>query len=159
MNEFEAVYREHFRTVEQYLRALCHDEVLAEELTEQTFFQVLRALPAFRGQCDIRSWLCGIARNVYLSHLRKEKTLELPEDLPDQRLSVEERILDREQAMAIHRALHTLPEPYKEVFTLRVFGQLSFADIGGLFGKSQNWACVTYHRAKQKITDALEESK
>ena len=61
--------------------------------------------------------------------------------------------------MAIHKVLHTLPEPYKEVFTLRVFGQLSFADIGEVFGKTQNWACVTYHRAKQKIQEAMEVKK
>jgi RNA polymerase sigma-70 factor (ECF subfamily) len=70
---------------------------------------------------------------------------------------VEERIEDKEQAMAIHRILHDLPEPYKEVFSLRVFGQLSFGDIGSLFGKTQNWACVTYHRARQKIREKMEE--
>ncbi len=66
-------------------------------------------------------------------------------------------MLDRERALAVHRVLHSLPEPYKEVFTLRVFGQLSFGDIGGLFGKTANWACVTYHRAKEKIQSEMEE--
>ena len=63
--------------------------------------------------------------------------------------------MDKDQAMAVHRVLHTLPEPYKEVFSLRVFGQLSFADIGSLFQRNANWACVTYHRARQKIKDAI----
>ena len=70
--------------------------------------------------------------------------------------SIEERAMDKVQAMSVHKVLHDLPEPYKEVFSLRVFGQLSFSDIGELFGNSQNWACVTYHRAKQKIKDAME---
>ena len=159
MTEFEDIYRRYFTDVELYLRALCKDASLAEELTEQTFFQALKALPKFRGDCDIRTWLCAIGRNAYLSHLRKARPTEDISELsiPDPRKSLEDRIEDREQAMAIHRCLHELPEPYKEVFSLRVFGQLSFEDIGSLFGKTQNWACVTYHRAKQKIQKEMEE--
>lgn len=161
MTEFEAVYRDYFQAVELYLKALCGNEALAEELTQQVFFQALRGLPKFRGECDIRTWLCAMGRNCYLSHLRKQHPAESVDDLsiPDPMQSVEERVLDRDQAMAVHRVLHSLPEPYKEVFSLRVFGQLSFSDIAKLFGRNQNWACVTYHRARQKIKDALEESK
>lgn len=161
MTEFEQVYRDYFRDVELYLRALCKDESLAEELTEQVFFQAMKALPKFRGDCDVRSWLCTMGKNCYLSHLRRTKPESNLDDLelPDTAPAVEEQIADKLQAMAIHRILHDLQEPYKEVFSLRVFGQLSFGAIGELFGKSQNWACVTYHRAKQKIKDAMEESE
>lgn len=159
MTEFEFIYREYFRDVELYLRAICKDEALAEELTEQVFFQALKALPKFRGDCDIRTWLCAMGRNCYLTHLRKAKQTEDIDELqiPDPKKSIEETIADKQQAMAIHRVLHDLPEPYKEVFSLRVFGQLSFADIGGLFGRTANWACVTYHRARQKILSEVEE--
>ena len=159
MTEFETIYHRYFTDVELYLRAICKDASLAEELTEQVFFQALKALPTFRGDCDIRTWLCSMGRNAYLSHLRKTRPTEDISELsvPDPQKPVEERIEDKEQAMAIHRVLHDLPEPYKEVFSLRVFGQLSFADIGSLFGKTQNWACVTYHRAKQKIQKEMEE--
>ncbi len=160
MTEFETIYRRYFTDVELYLRAICRDETLAEELTEQVFFQALKALPKFRGDCDIRTWLCTMARNCYLSYLRKTR----PEEdisqiqIPDPKQAVEEQIADKQQAMEIHRVLHALPEPYKEVFSLRVFGQLSFGDIGSLFGKTANWACVTYHRARQKIRQEMEES-
>ena len=159
MTEFESIYRTYFTDVELYLRAICKDETLAEELTEQVFFQAMKALPKFRGDCDIRTWLCAMAKNCYLSHLRKQKPLETIEDLqiPDPKQGLEEQILNRDQAMAIHRVLHDLPDPYKEVFSLRIFGQLSFEDIGSLFGRSANWACVTYHRARQKIKDQMEE--
>lgn len=158
MTEFEEVYRTYFREIELYLRAICKDELLAEELTEQVFFQALKALPTFRGDCDIRTWLCAMGRNLYLSHLRRQKPTESIDELqiPDPRRSIEEQVSDKQQALAIHKVLHDLPEPYKEVFSLRVFGQLSFADIGGLFGKTANWACVTYHRARQKIQKDLE---
>ena len=159
MTEFETIYRQYFRDVELYLRAICRDEVLAEELTAQTFFQAMKALPKFRGDCDVRTWLCSIGRNCYLSYLRKRKPSESIDELqiPDPRVSMEDRITDRDQAMTIHRLLHALPEPYKEVFSLRVFGQLSFGDIGSIFGRTANWACVTYHRARQKIQEQMEE--
>lgn len=158
MTEFETVYRTYFRDVELYLRAICKDESLAEELTEQVFFQALKALPTFRGDCDIRTWLCAMGRNCYLSHLRKSRPAEDVDELqiPDPKASIEEQIIDKSQAMAIHRLLHDLPEPYKEVFSLRVFGQLSFEDIGCLFGRTANWACVTYHRARRKIQEQME---
>ncbi len=158
MTEFETVYRTYFRDVELYLRAICKDEALAEELTEQVFFQAMKALPKFRGDCDVRTWLCAMGRNCYLSHLRKARPTEDMDDLqiPDPRASIEEQIIDRSQAMAIHRLLHDLPEPYKEVFSLRIFGQLSFEDIGSLFGRTANWACVTYHRARRKIQEQME---
>ena len=159
MESFESIYLTYFRDVELYLRAICHDELLAEELTEQVFFQALKALPTFRGECDIRTWLCAMGRNGYLSYLRKLRPSEDIDgiQIPDPRQSVEEQVFDREQAMAIHRVLHDLPEPYKEVFSLRIFGQLPFQDIGSLFGRTANWACVTYHRARQKIQEQMEE--
>ena len=160
MTEFESIYRRYFTDVELYLRAICHDAHLAEELTEQVFFQALKALPKFRGDCDIRTWLCAMARNCYLSHLRKTKpTEDISEiQIPDPKQAVEEQVADKQQAMQIHRILHDLPEPYKEVFTLRVLGELSFKQIGEIFGKSDNWACVTYHRARKTLREKMEES-
>lgn len=161
MTDFESVYRTYFRDVELYLLALCKDAHLAEELSAQTFFKALHALKDFRGDCDIRSWLFTVAKSVYISHLRKTKR-ECPMEegvMADVRQPMEERIADKQQAMQIHKVLHGLHEPYKEVFSLRVFGQLSFSEIGQLFGKNQNWACVTYHRARQKIIAEMEGTK
>ncbi len=159
MNDFETIYRQHFGEVELYLLTLCKDATLAQELTAQTFFQAMEALPKFRGDAKINTWLCAIAKNCYLGHLRKQTPEQLPEhwDETDTAPSPEERLAQKDQAMGIHRALHSLPEPYKEVFSLRVLGELSFGQIGSLFGKTQNWACVTYHRAKDKIKEILEE--
>lgn len=157
MTEFEKVYRMNFSEVEHYLLALCKDASLAEELTAQVFFRAMKALPGFRGDSDIRTWLCGIAKNLYLSHLRQEKRLKSMEtELPDSGQDLESCMIEKDQAMRIHKLLHILPDPYKEVFSLRVFGQLSFQEIGTIFGKTANWACVTYHRAMQKIKDAME---
>ena len=116
VTEFEQIYRAYFQDVELYLRAISHNESLAEELTEQVFFQALNALPKFRGDCDIRTWLCSMARNAYLSHLRKERPSQPIDELEisDPKQAVEEQIMDAQQAMAVHRVLHDLPEPYKD---------------------------------------------
>jgi len=100
-----------------------------------------------------------MGKNCYLTHLRKHRPAESIDEvqIPDPKQGLEDQLFDRDQALAIHRILHDLPEPYKEVFSLRVFGQLSYADIGGLFGRTANWACVTYHRARQKIIEQMEE--
>ena len=96
MTEFEQIYRAYFQDVELYLRAISHDESLAEELTEQVFFQALNALPKFRGDCDVRTWLCSMARNAYLSHLRKERPSQPIDELEisDPKQAVEEQIMD-----------------------------------------------------------------
>ena len=97
--------------------------------------------------------LCQIAKNTYLSYLKKHKEPEKEETLTS---SLEEMMLDKESAFLIHQALHNLPEPYKEVFSLRVLGELSFQQIGLLFGKTENWARVTYHRARLRIKEELK---
>ena len=159
--DFESIYRDYFDDVYRYLRALTLDDALAEELTQDTFFKAMRSLGKFEGRCDVRVWLCQIAKNAYYSHLRRKKRLtsgELPEDT-DSGERLEAFLEDRELAFRLHRVLHDTPEPYKEVFSLRVFGELGFREIGLLFGKSEHWACVTYHRAKERIRKGLEETE
>ena len=158
MTDFRGVYEEYFDDVRLFLAALCRNADLAEELTAQTFFKALQKLHTFHGDCDIRTWLCRIGKNEWLTYCRKQR-ITVPLDelvIPSPQAPVEEQLDDAQEAMRIHKLLHKLPEPYKEVFSLRVFGELSFKQIGEVFGKSQNWACVTYHRARQKIMEALE---
>lgn len=158
MTDFSEVYRLYFRDVYRYALSLSRDEGLAEEITQETFFKALRSLDSFDGKCRVYVWLCQIAKNTYLSHCRKEKHLDRDAEtaqLPDGH-DLEERLMDSASAFAIHRILHTLEEPYKEVFSLRTFGELSFRQIAELFGKTESWARVTYHRARLKIKEELE---
>ena len=160
MNDFESIYRDYFTDVFRYTRSLTLDEIRAEELTEETFFRAMRSLPSFRGECDIRVWLCRIAKNLYLNDQKKRNRSpeELPEDLTDGADFIEE-FTDHETALELHRILHRMEEPYKEIFSLRVFGEMSFRDIGSLFGKNEHWACVTYHRAREKLRRELSKQK
>lgn len=157
---FEEIYEAYFTRVYRYALRLCDGDAHgAEELTSDTFFKAMKALDGFRGECDIFSWLCGIAKNSRLSAVRGEKPSE-PLDEAEGETAREapfpEMLEDAETAMLLHERLHALEEPYKEVFTLRVFGELSFKQIAHIFGKTENWACVTYHRARNKLREKTD---
>ena len=155
MTEFEAVYRRYFDDVYRYIRRLSGDGALAEEIASEAFFKAMRALDSFRGDCDIRVWLCQIAKNTYYSALRRKRPPPEPappEDSPEQQLE------DKEAAFKAHQLLHQLDPVYKEVFWMRAFGELSFREIGALFDKTENWARVTYYRAKTKIREGMNDA-
>ena len=158
----EELYRTYFDIVYRYIRSISQDGSLAEEVTQETFFKALKKADQFRGDCDVRVWLCQIAKNTLYDHLKKQKNQLLGDERLEEAESadgelLEEKLAQRSQAMEIHKVLHSLSEPYKEVFSLRTFGELTFREIGMLFGKSENWARVTYYRARVKIREELEQ--
>lgn len=156
MTDFSGVYERYFQDVYKYALSLSRDAQIAEEVTQETFFKALKNIDSFRGQCKLYVWLCQIAKNTYFTYAGKQESAyddELRPDTGDGGL--EEKLLRRETAFEIHRALHRLEEPHKEVFSLRVLGQLPFKQIGELFGKTESWARVTFHRAKIKIKEEL----
>lgn len=158
----EELYRTYFDIVYRYIRSVSRDGSLAEEVTQETFFKALKKADQFRGDCDVRVWLCQIAKNTLYDHLKKQKKQLLGDEKLEEAESdggelLEEKLAQRSQAMEIHKVLHRLSEPYKEVFSLRTFGELNFREIGTLFGKSENWARVTYYRARVKIREELEQ--
>ncbi len=159
--EFEKIYIRYFNDVFLFLKKLTKNDDIAEEITSETFFKAMRSIATFRGETDVRVWLCQIAKNCYFSHLKKQQRLVDIDDIGDiepldSKETIEEQIVNRSDAMQIHLLLHNLAEPYKEVFMLRVFGELSFKQIGDIFQKTDNWACVTYHRARNKILKQME---
>ena len=155
MPDFETVYRRYFADVYRYVLALSRDEPTAEEVTQETFFRALSAIDTFRGECQLRVWLCQIARNQYLTLCRERKKFS-DQEAEGGDSGIEEKFADRDAAARLHRLLHDLPEPYKEVFSLRTFGELPFAQIGELFGRTESWARVTYFRARQKLKEEFD---
>ena len=158
VTEFERIYNQYFREVYAFVLLLSRNEKIAEEITQETFFKALKSIDQFKGKCKLNVWLCQIAKNTYFTYLDKQRRFEI-DDLPEQASenSIEEMILNKEAAFRLHQVLHHLEEPYKEVFTLRVFGELSFKQISELFEKTESWARVTFYRAKCKIQDLLKE--
>jgi len=155
---FEDIYKEHFRGVYKYVYSLCRNESIAEEVTQETFYKAMENLDQFRGETRLFVWLCQIAKNTYFNFCKKQKRHRSEAGLYTiQGCDLEEAFFDKEAAEELLRYLHRLSEPYKEVFTLRVYGQLPFSQIGQLFGKSDSWARLIYYRAKREIRRNLDE--
>ena len=132
---------------------------MAQDITQEAFLRAMRSASQFKGNSSLYTWLCAIAKNHWLN-LCKTGNREAP--LADSASheagmarSPEEKVIEKDTAMQVHTVLHNLQEPYKEVFSLRVFGQLSFQEIAYLFGKTESWARVTHHRARKMIHDKL----
>lgn len=163
VKEIENLYRKYFNDVFLYMRRLCGDEHLAEEITSETFFRAMRSLNKFRNDCDVRVWLCQIAKNCYYTYRKKESRLcSIEEHTTANTLTttqtLDEQISQHLETQKIQEILHQLPELNKEVFMWRAFADLSFKQIGQIFHKSDNWACVTYHRTVEMIRKRMEDN-
>ena len=141
-----------------YAMTLTRDRTQAEEITQDTFFRAFATKRRFRGESDEGTWLCAIAKNFFLDKRRRRSRYKtISEDIPDPGKNVEKIVEDRDSSFQIHLMLHQLEEPYREVFMLRVFGELSFREIGIVFKKTENWARVTYYRARMKLRERMSE--
>lgn len=155
--DFEAIYCSYYTPVYRYLLSLTKDSSLAEELTQETFFKALKNIEKYNPEQKMLTWLCTIGKNTCFTHFRKRGRFEeLSDTLPDNEGEILDRIIDSEDSLEILKTLHKLDEPYKEVFTLRVLGSLSFKKIAEVFGKTESWARVTYFRSKTMIKETLE---
>lgn len=156
MKDFDEIYAEYFSGVYKFALSLCQNPLLAEEITQETFFKALKSINSFKGECEISTWLCKIAKNTFYDHVKKQnRRSDLPLEFIVSEEDIEGRFSDKESVYAIHKVLHKLKEPYKEIFWLRTFGELSFSQIGLLFDKTESWARVTYYRAKILIREEL----
>ena len=146
--EFDEIYKRFFKDVYLFVLAMSKDPHIAEEITQDTFFKALKEIKHFQGNCSVK--------NLYISYTRKKKAVHTDglEQFPDDS-DIESMCIRKDEALSIYKILHCLEEPYKEVFILRVLGDLSFREIGEIFGKQETWARVTYHRARLKIKEVM----
>ena len=157
MADFEQTYREYEQMIHRFLLRLCGNANLAEELTQETFYQAFKHWGSFRGQSSVSTWLCTIAKRQLYNVVRKKELLPLEEAAHKTGTDISDALADSDRMMAAHRLVHRLPEPMREGFTLRTFGDLSHQQIGSLFGKSDSWARVTYYRARQMLQQMAKE--
>ncbi len=162
MFEMDAAYREYAVMVYKFLLSLCYEEELAEELTQESFYQAVRSVDRYDGSCKVSTWLCQIAKHLWYREMERRKrkgTSELTADMESLEKPVEEQLTLKEEKMELFRKVHVLDEISKEIVLLRVTGAFSFKKIAELFGKNENWARVTYYRAKQKILKGGEKNE
>lgn len=156
--DYEKLYISYYMQVYSYAVTLTRNPDQAEEITQHTFVKAMSSKSKHRGESSELTWLCSIAKNLYYDEVRRSRKLsgmEAIERTPSGN-DLEKAVSDADTAFRIHLVLHDLEEPYKEVFQLRVFGELSFAQIASIFKKTESWARVTYHRARLKIQERMD---
>ena len=157
MTDFEKIYTENTDFIYKYLLKLCGNSSVAEELTQETFFRAYMNFKNLRNKSKAPVWLCQIAKNTYFAwynEQKKQSSFDESDDVKDD-FRIESFFEKKELTEKAFECLHSLEEPYKEVFMLSVFGQLSLKEISRLFGKSESWARVTFYRAKQKLAERM----
>lgn len=160
MQEMEQYYEEYFQMVYGFLMGLTGGEPhLSEELTQETFYRAIKNSASFKGESKVSTWLCQIARYTFYQYLEKKnkrKESSLKEEINvSGETTVEEQLISEEGKVEIYTLIQKLPNPMKEVVLYRLTGDLSFRDIGRICGKTENWARVTYYRAKQQLGKEL----
>lgn len=155
MKDLEEFYNAHYSGLYAYCVTLTRNRADAEDLAAETMYRAIRHADKFRGDCKVGTWLCAIARNLFLTQEKKRKR---PPPLPE---SPEELFAgdDRENVKEIVLLMNALEEPYRGVFLLRTIGQAEYGEIARVYEKSKSWARVTFHRARLKIIEKMEESR
>lgn len=154
MLDLDEVYKDYSEVVYKFLISLCNDKNMADELMQETFYRAIKSANSYDGTCKVTTWLCQIAKHLWYQEIEKRKrkqTSVLSDDIVSDNLNLEEEICLKEKKMQLFKEVHILDETQKEVFLLRITGAFSFREIGEVFQKNENWARVTFYRAKQKI--------
>ena len=165
MQSMEEIYQSYAKTVYKFLLAQTHQEDLAEELTQETFYQAVKSIHRYDGSCKLSTWLCAIAKNQLRVYQRKHPPMESLDlgdtnrDGSNMSANVESKIIDTECRVELMKKLHSCPEPFREILYLRIFGNLSFKEIGEILGKTENWARVNFYRAKEKLKKEVVENE
>lgn len=163
MKDIKKAYEEYYQTVLGFLLGITAGNFeLSEELTQETFYRAAKNIGKFRGDSKMSTWLCQIAKYTYYQYLDKQKRRrEVPlEAVMDAAIEeeIERTYIDNETKLAIYKKIQQLGSPMKDVFMLRLSGELSFKEIGDILGKTENWARVTYYRGKQILGKELEQN-
>ncbi len=160
MDDLERICNLHYKYVKSYALSLCLNEAFAEDITQETFYNAIKKIDGFKNDCKIETWLCSIARNIYLNSKRKkqaENILDYPNLVADS--NIEENAIKNEYVKRILAEAVKLETPYKEVFYMKTLGDMPYSTIADVFDKTENWARVTYFRAKKQIEERMSDGE
>lgn len=169
--DMDEIYQEYAEVIYRYFLGLCHNPSLAEDIVQTTFLKAIESIDSFRHQSKVSTWLFQIAKHEYMDIMRRKENqnismevfeqdslprqMNVAEDSP----SILEHLIEKEQKERVLWHLHQLPEPYKEVFLLHIYGECSYWEIAGVFGRTEIWARVTCFRAKEKLIQRLKREE
>ena len=158
MQNIEEIYNKYSKTVYKYIFCLSKDKEISEEIVQETFLVAVKDIDKFEGKCKISTWLCQIAKNIWYKNLRKEKRYKkIPIENITEKVLFEENIEDvicqKESKIQLFKKLQKIDEQTRNVIILRIFGDLSYEEIGEIMNKNSSWARVVYFRGKQKLKE------
>lgn len=158
----EKIYKEYFELVYKYLICLTQNKEISEDLTQETFYKAITKIDTFKGKCKFSVWLCEIAKNLWINEIKKSKKMVQLKDeneIINLVYNVEDDYILKEEEKLLYKKISELDEETKRVFTLRLFGDFTFKEIGEIIGRNETWTRVSYYRGKQKIkeSDKYEE--
>lgn len=159
MQGADQIYQQYAQRVYKFLMSLTGDEDVAEEVLQETFYQAIKNIHKYDGSCKITTWLCAIAKNQLLVYRRKNPITEEYDNDSQETPSTEDQVIQSIQKADLLKRIHTFNEPFREILYLRIFGELSFREIGEIFGKTENWARVTFYRSKEKLRKGIEKDE
>ena len=159
MHNMDDIYQQYAQRVYKLLLSLTGDEHVAEEVLQETFYQAIKSIGKYDGSCKITTWLCEIAKNQLHVYRRKHPVTEEYDNDSQQTPSTEDQVIGQERKADLLKRIHGFEEPYREILYLRIFGDLSFKEIGEIFGKTENWARVTFYRSKEKLRKGIEKDE
>lgn len=146
----EEIYKRYSQIVYHFLFVKCRDPALAEDLMQETFLKALEAIDSFDGNCKLSTWLCQIAKHLLYQYWEKNNRIRTEEfdEEPQSADDTERQAIAKIELMDVWEKLQKLSPDMRKVVELRVLGELSYREIGDILGKSENWARVTFYRAK-----------
>ena len=164
MNDIEEMYRKYAIPVKLYVLSLCKDSTLADDITAETFYKAINHIDHFK-EGKLLTWLCAIARHTYFDYVKKKEYSNIPissemeSNLINTKDTLEEKYIRKDEKIQLYRMIYRLDEQQKDVVYLRIFGELSFKEIGEILGKSENWARVNFYRSKNRIKEWIENEE
>lgn len=159
-DDLEKIYIDYSKKVYAYVWRLSGDPIMAEDIVQDTFLKAYQSLDGFKNESSFLTWLCEIAKNIYFSYLRsRSRKTEIPLDDEIRYENDQAQVIEQETVREIYDLIRKLKHPYREVFLLRYEDEISFDAIGSMFGKSSNWARITYYRARQELQEKVTEGE
>ena len=163
MQKIEKIYKEYYEIVYKYLFGLTRNKDLSEDLAQETFVKMIKHIDKFEGKSKLSSWLCEIAKNLWIDYIRKNKRqVQIVKNEDDNKEieiqsyeNIENEYIEKEEKDKVKEKIDSLDEVYKKVINLRINGELSFKEIGEILGKTENWARVTFYRGKQMLKEEM----
>lgn len=161
MNDLALYYIELQPRLYRFFYAKTFNRAVSEDLTQDVFYEATRSLQRYTGQASISTWLFAIAQNLlkkyYRSHqYERQLTTKLEQTTTEMPFTTEQLVELQEQTKLLLAKIHELDDLSKDLVLLRIYGELSFKEIGELLGKSENYARVTFHRLKLKLKQEME---